>query len=62
MEKESAKGWFSKIAGVEVAGMTTLHRQAQQSGKAFYKEINPVIRGWENYYRKAHVRKLFNKL
>ena len=24
--------------------------------------INPVIRGWGNYYRKAHVRKLFNKL
>ncbi|GMA61387.1 group II intron reverse transcriptase/maturase [Alicyclobacillus fastidiosus] len=24
--------------------------------------INPVIRGWGNYYRKAHVRKLFNRL
>jgi group II intron reverse transcriptase/maturase len=24
--------------------------------------INPIIRGWGNYYRKAHVRKLFNKL
>lgn len=24
--------------------------------------INPVIQGWGNYYRKAHVRKLFNKL
>ncbi|MHC1758968.1 MAG: group II intron reverse transcriptase/maturase [Negativicutes bacterium] len=24
--------------------------------------INPVIRGWGNYYRKAHVRKLFTKL
>lgn len=24
--------------------------------------INPVIRGWGNYFRKAHVRKLFNKL
>jgi RNA-directed DNA polymerase len=26
------------------------------------ESINPVIRGWGNYYRKAHVRKLFNKL
>ena len=26
------------------------------------QSINPVIRGWGNYYRKAHVRKLFNKL
>lgn len=26
------------------------------------QEINPVIRGWGNYYRKAHVRKLFNRL
>lgn len=25
-------------------------------------QINPVIRGWGNYYRKAHVRWLFNKL
>jgi len=25
-------------------------------------EINPVIRGWGNYYRKAHVRKLFSRL
>lgn len=24
--------------------------------------VNPVIRGWGNYYRKAHVRKLFNRL
>ena len=24
--------------------------------------LNPVIRGWGNYYRRAHVRKLFNKL
>ena len=24
--------------------------------------INPVIRGWGNYFRKANVRKLFNKL
>ncbi|HWR44200.1 group II intron maturase-specific domain-containing protein [Sporomusa sp.] len=24
--------------------------------------INPIIRGWGNYYRKADVRKLFNKL
>ena len=25
-------------------------------------ELNPIIRGWGNYYRKAHVRKLFNRL
>lgn len=25
-------------------------------------EINPVIRGWGMYYRRAHVRKLFNQL
>ena len=24
--------------------------------------INPVVRGWGNYYRKAHVRQLFNRL
>src|ERR1700739_982690 len=25
-------------------------------------DLNPVIRGWGNYYKRAHVRKLFNKL
>jgi len=25
-------------------------------------DLNPVIRGWGNYYSKAHVRKLFNRL
>jgi group II intron reverse transcriptase/maturase len=30
--------------------------------KELIDNINPVIRGWGNYYRKAHVRKVFNKL
>ena len=25
-------------------------------------ELNPIIRGWGNYYRRAHVRRLFNRL
>jgi group II intron reverse transcriptase/maturase len=25
-------------------------------------DLNPVIRGWGNYYKRAHVRKLFNRL
>ena len=25
-------------------------------------DINPVVRGWGNYYKKAHVRKLFHQL
>jgi hypothetical protein len=24
--------------------------------------INPVLRGWGNYFKRAHVRKLFNRL
>jgi hypothetical protein len=30
--------------------------------KPLIAEINPVARGWGNYYRKAHVRKLLAKL
>ncbi|MCX7746191.1 MAG: reverse transcriptase domain-containing protein [Clostridia bacterium] len=30
--------------------------------KELIDHINPVIRGWGNYYHKSHVRKLFNKL
>jgi hypothetical protein len=24
--------------------------------------LNPILRGWGNYYKKAHIRKLFNRL
>lgn len=30
--------------------------------KELIDNINPVIRGWGNYFRRAHIRKLFNKL
>jgi RNA-directed DNA polymerase len=30
--------------------------------KEIIDEINPIIRGWGMYYRKAHVRKLFSRL
>ena len=26
------------------------------------EELNPLIRGWGEYYKKAHVRKLFHRL
>ena len=26
------------------------------------EELNPVLRGWGHYYKRAHVRKLFNRL
>jgi group II intron reverse transcriptase/maturase len=37
-------------------------RQAPVSTQELIDQINPVIRGWGNYYCKAHVRKLFNRL
>jgi group II intron reverse transcriptase/maturase len=37
-------------------------RKAPLSTQELIAEINPVIRGWGNYYCKAHVRKLFNQL
>jgi group II intron reverse transcriptase/maturase len=37
-------------------------RKAPVGTKELIEEINPVIRGWGNYYCKAHVRKLFNRL
>ena len=37
-------------------------RKAPLSTQELIDEINPVIRGWGNYYKKAHVRKLFNQL
>jgi group II intron reverse transcriptase/maturase len=37
-------------------------RKAPLSTAEIIDEINPIIRGWGNYYCKAHVRKLFNQL
>ncbi len=37
-------------------------RKAPVSTQEMIDEINPVIRGWGQYYRKAHVRKLFHQL
>lgn len=37
-------------------------RKAPLTTKELIDELNPVIRGWGNYYRKSHVRKLFNQL
>ena len=37
-------------------------RKAPVSTVQLIRDINPVIRGWGMYYRRAHVRKLFNQL
>jgi group II intron reverse transcriptase/maturase len=37
-------------------------RKAPVKTQGLIEELNPVIRGWGNYYCKAHVRKLFNRL
>lgn len=37
-------------------------RKAPVKTQELIEELNPVIRGWGNYYCKAHVRKLFNRL
>ena len=37
-------------------------RRAPVSTAQLIRDINPVIRGWGMYYRRAHVRKLFNQL
>ncbi len=37
-------------------------RRSPRSTQEIVDEINPVIRGWGNYYRKAHIRKLFAML
>lgn len=37
-------------------------RKTPMSTEELIDRLNPVIRGWGNYYFKAHVRKLFNRL
>jgi group II intron reverse transcriptase/maturase len=37
-------------------------RRVPLSTKELIEELNPVLRGWGHYYKKAHVRKLFHRL
>ena len=37
-------------------------RKSPLNTKELINQLNPIIRGWGNYYAKAHVRKLFNQL
>jgi len=41
---------------------TLTRRRAPVSTEQLIRDINPVIRGWGMYFRRAHVRKLFNQL
>jgi RNA-directed DNA polymerase len=37
-------------------------RRVPLQTKELIEGLNPILRGWGNYYKKAHVRKLFNRL
>ena len=37
-------------------------RNAPVSTQELIEQVNPIIRGWGHYYKRAHVRKLFNQL
>jgi RNA-directed DNA polymerase len=37
-------------------------RRAPLKTKELIERLNPILRGWGHYYKKAHVRKLFNRL
>jgi hypothetical protein len=37
-------------------------RSARRKTAALIEELNPTLRGWAEYYKRAHVRTLFHKL
>jgi len=37
-------------------------RRVPLTTQELIEELNPILRGWGNYYKRAHVRKLFNRL
>jgi group II intron reverse transcriptase/maturase len=37
-------------------------RRVPLTTEELIEELNPVLRGWGHYYKRAHVRKLFNRL
>ncbi|MGH9749958.1 MAG: group II intron reverse transcriptase/maturase [Candidatus Polarisedimenticolia bacterium] len=44
----------------QIRGLT--RRRVPLSTSGLIQEINPVLRGWGNYYKRAHVRRLFHRL
>jgi RNA-directed DNA polymerase len=41
---------------------TATNRRNPKNLEGVLDELNPIIRGWGNYYRRAHVRRLYNRL
>jgi RNA-directed DNA polymerase len=41
---------------------TLTKRRVPLKTKELIERLNPILRGWGHYYKKAHVRKLFNRL
>ena len=39
---------------------TATNRRNPKDLEGVLAELNPIVRGWGNYYRRAHVRRLFN--
>ena len=37
-------------------------RRVPLKARELIEELNPVLRGWGHHYKRAHVRKLFNRL
>jgi RNA-directed DNA polymerase len=37
-------------------------RRVPLKTKELIEGLNPILRGWGNYYKKARIRKLFNRL
>jgi RNA-directed DNA polymerase len=41
---------------------TATNRRNPKDLEGVLDELNPIVRGWGNYYRRAHVRRLYNRL
>jgi hypothetical protein len=41
---------------------TATNRRNPKDLEGMLDELNPIIRGWGNYYRRAHVRRIYNRL
>ncbi len=48
--------------GVRLNLQKLTRRSAQRKTSALIEELNPTLRGWAEYYKRAHVRTLFHKL
>ena len=57
-----AQAWERSVRHFKEQIRRLTRRKAPLKTQELIEQVNPVVRGWGQHYKRAHVRKLFNRL